>query len=88
MVVATVDTGWLISGDRNVRAAVAHVKAVTAAGQVLAVLPATIVEARQRADDLRNIDFLLSRLRQEAILPSDGTRASELLRAREKRVTR
>ena len=50
------------------------------AGQVLSVLPVTIVEARQRSGHLRQIDFVLSRLRAEPILPEDGTRASELLR--------
>jgi predicted nucleic acid-binding protein len=75
-----VDTGWIIAAEGNVRAAVAHLKAATMAGQVLSVLPVTIVEARQRTGHLPRIDFLLSRLRAESILPEDGTRASELLR--------
>ena len=50
------------------------------AGQVLVVLPVAIVEARQRARQLQRIDFIVSRLRPEPILPEDGVRASELLR--------
>lgn len=55
-------------------------KAATAAGQVLAVLPVAIVEARQRARRFQRIDFIVARLRAEPILPEDGARASELLR--------
>ena len=51
------------------------------AGQVLAVLPVAIVEAGQRARELRRIDFIISRLRAEPVVPEDGIRASELLRA-------
>lgn len=62
------------------RAAIAHLKAATSAGQVLVVLPVVVVEARQRAPQLEKIDFIVSRLRGEPILPEDGVRASELLR--------
>jgi len=40
-----------------------------------------LVEARQRASDVGRVDVVLAKLRQEPLLPEDGLRASELLRA-------
>ncbi len=43
--------------------------------------PVLLVEARQRAANVGRVDAVLAKLRQEPILPRDGIRASELLRA-------
>lgn len=42
--------------------------------------PIVIVEARQRALDLGPVEVVLAKLEQEALLPEDGRRASDLLR--------
>jgi predicted nucleic acid-binding protein len=49
--------------------------------QVLVIPPVVLVEARQRATDIGRVDVVLAKLRSEPILPQDGHRASELLRA-------
>jgi predicted nucleic acid-binding protein len=78
---ATVDTGWVIAASRNPTAARRHIAALTRLGQVLVASPIVVVESRQRAADLGPIEVILSQLEQEALLPEDGRRASDLLRA-------
>jgi predicted nucleic acid-binding protein len=75
-----VDTGWLVAAERNPAAARRHIAALTRDDQVLAVTPAVVVEARQRAGDEGRLLVVLARLRHEPILPEDGDRAAELLR--------
>jgi predicted nucleic acid-binding protein len=75
-----VDTGWVIAAERDPRRARLHIAALTRLGQVMAVSPIVIVEARQRAGDLGRVDDVLARLEQESITPQDGRRASDLLR--------
>jgi predicted nucleic acid-binding protein len=76
----TVDTGWVISAERDPRRARQHIAALTRLGQVMVVSPIVIVEARQRAGDVGRVDTVLARLEQESITPQDGRRASDLLR--------
>jgi predicted nucleic acid-binding protein len=57
-----------------------HIAALTRLGQVLIASPIVIVEFRQRAADLGQIEAVLAKLEQEATLPEDGRRASDLLR--------
>jgi predicted nucleic acid-binding protein len=76
----TVDTGWVIAGERDPRRARLHIAALTKLGQVLVVSPIVVVEARQRAGDVGRVDAVLARLEQESITPEDGRRASDLMR--------
>jgi predicted nucleic acid-binding protein len=76
-----VDTGWVIGAERNPTAARRQIAALTRVGQVLVIPPVVLVEARQRATDVGRVDVVLAKLRHEPILPQDGIRASELLRA-------
>ncbi len=75
-----VDTGWLVAAERNPAAARRHIAALTRDDQVLAVTPAVVVEARQRAGDEGRLLVVFARLRHEPILGEDGDRAAELLR--------
>jgi predicted nucleic acid-binding protein len=77
----TVDTGWVLAAERDPTAARRHIAALTRLGQVLVIPPVVLVEARQRAADVGRVDVVLAKLRSEPILPEDGRRASELLRA-------
>lgn len=74
------DTGWVLAAERNPTAARRHIAALTRLGQVLVIPPVVLVEARQRATDIGRVDVVLAKLRSEPILPSDGRRASDLLR--------
>ena len=70
----------MIAASRNPAAARRHIAALTRLGQVLVASPIVIVEARQRALDLGPVEVVLAKLEQEALLPEDGRRASDLLR--------
>ena len=48
---------------------------------MLVIPPVVLVEARQRADDVGRVDVVLAKLRSEPVLPEDGRRASDHLRA-------
>ena len=71
----------MIAAERNIVAALRNIAAVARAGQLLVVPPVVIVEARQRCANIGAVDVVLARLRREALLPEDGVRASDLLRA-------
>ena len=70
----------MIAASRDPIAARRHIAALTRLGQVLVASPIVIVEARQRALDLGSVEVVLAKLEQEALLPEDGRRASDLLR--------
>lgn len=61
-------------------AAFRHIKATSAAGQVLVISPGVVVEAVRAAGSLRVIDPLVSRLDPEDSVFADGRRAAQLLR--------
>jgi len=71
----------VLAAEQKPTAARRHIAALTRVGQVLVIPPVVLVEARQRAADVGRVDVVLAKLRQEPILPQDGIRASELLRA-------
>ena len=75
------DTGWVLAAERDPGAARRHIAALTRLGQVLVIPPVVLVEARQCAVDVGRVDVVLAKLRSEPVLPEDGRRASDLLRA-------
>ena len=76
---ASADTSWLIAGEKDRRKAMAHLKALSDAGQVLTGTPGVIVEAMRRCNNLPAMQHLVSLLQPQDTTLADGIRAAELL---------
>ena len=77
----TFDTGWVIAAERNPTAARRHIAALTQLNQVAVIIPPVHVEALARASNPEAARTAIAKLREEAVLPEDGRRAADLLRA-------
>lgn len=70
----------MIAAEKNVTAARRLIAAFAKLGRMLVVPPVVIVEARQRSASPGAVDDILGQLDGEPHTPTDGRRASDLLR--------
>jgi predicted nucleic acid-binding protein len=80
-VIVTFDTGWVIAAEKNPSAARRHIAALTQLNQIAVIIPPVHVEGLFRAKNPTATRVAIAKIKEEAVLPEDGHRAADLLRA-------